>query len=157
MSESTHPSNYNLAYMTNFKLEIPFVPVLNYFVQTVSLPSISLVPVETPHRNNNIFFNGNVLDFSNLSIGFILDEDHTNYTTLYDWIYAFRDENKWSSLAKDLKLTITNSNRIPIMTYTFYYAFPISISDVSFNSTLSDELPIQFTVEFKYEYFSFSR
>ena len=33
--------NYNLAYSTNFKLEIPISPYANYFLQQVTLPSIS--------------------------------------------------------------------------------------------------------------------
>lgn len=39
MSETV--SNYNIAYSTNFKLEIPNAPQINYFLQQLTLPSIS--------------------------------------------------------------------------------------------------------------------
>ena len=39
MSETI--SNYNLAFTTNYKLEIPNAPYVNYFLQQVTLPSIS--------------------------------------------------------------------------------------------------------------------
>lgn len=39
MSEAI--TNYNLSYSTNFKLEIPNAPQVNYFLQQVTLPSIS--------------------------------------------------------------------------------------------------------------------
>lgn len=34
-------SNYNITYNTNYKLEVPDAPHLNYFLQQVTLPSIS--------------------------------------------------------------------------------------------------------------------
>jgi hypothetical protein len=39
MSETI--TNYNILYSTNFKLEIPNAPQINYFLQQVTLPSIS--------------------------------------------------------------------------------------------------------------------
>lgn len=39
MSESK--INYNIAFSTNFKLEIPDAPHVNYFLQQVTLPSIA--------------------------------------------------------------------------------------------------------------------
>lgn len=35
-------SNYNMAYITNFKFEIPEATHINYFIQQVSLPSITM-------------------------------------------------------------------------------------------------------------------
>jgi len=35
-------SNYNMAYVTNFKFEIPEASHINYFIQQVTLPSISM-------------------------------------------------------------------------------------------------------------------
>lgn len=39
MSETI--SNYNLSYSSNFKLEIPDAPHVNYFLQQVTLPTIA--------------------------------------------------------------------------------------------------------------------
>lgn len=35
-------TNYNMAYVTNFKFEIPGATHINYFIQQVSLPSITM-------------------------------------------------------------------------------------------------------------------
>ena len=150
-------TNYNIAIPTNFKLEIPGERLYNYFLQSFTMPGITMDGVPTDYTNNQAFMPGNQVVYSDLQVSLVLDEDYQNWTDFHDWIFSFKDEDVWYNLTKDISVHILNANKGQELIFTFTHAFPISVGDVNLSSAVESADPIIFTVAFKYAYYSFKR
>lgn len=149
---------------TEFRLNVKRLPKTEFFSQKVSIPGISLSPVEQTTPLNNVYHSGDDVTFNELSTTFIIDEYMKNFIEVYDWIYQLgfptkTDEYKQilrsdDGLYSDIILTIMNSNVNPAIELHFTNCFPISLSDVSFDTTMSDNTAPESTVSFRYDYYS---
>lgn len=146
------PTNQSFLSPLGFKLQIKKTPHLNYFVQSVSVPSVSLgtADIETPFTK--IPFPGTKLTFGNLSVTFKVDEDMINYMEIYSWLrdVGFPDNfAQYSNIAgqavtsgdgvySDITLIVLSSAMNPTHEITFFDCFPVDLSALEFDSTLPD-------------------
>lgn len=147
--------NYNLFFGHNFKLVIPKNPEVNYFLQTCSVPGVSMGPTDTPFRNNEAFMPGNVVQKQNLSVSIILDEDLETYVSIYNWLTSFIDQDVWRNLTQDIQIHVLSSNKRVNKTFTFVQAFPVTIGEIPFDSTVNESTQVAFTCDFRFQYFTF--
>jgi hypothetical protein len=150
-----------------FQVTIDRLPSVQFFIQQSSIPAISSAPVKVPSRLNAIYQQGDEVDFSNLELTFILDEKLLNYTEIFDWIIGsnfpnthkqFNELNDSSfGLYSDISILIMNSKKNPHIRLTYKDCFPISLSDVSLNTTESDVVYPQATAIFQYDTFAIER
>ena len=86
MAIRNQPTNLNQLNVVSFETNFLRIPGVNYFCQRINIPGISLSSsvISTPFAN--IPIEGDVLEFEDLSIGFIVDEDMQNYLELYNWL-----------------------------------------------------------------------
>ena len=72
---SNQPTNPSFLSPLGFKMTVKRTPTLNFFVQSVEMPSVSLgqADIETPF--SKIPFPGTKLTFGNLQVTFKVDED----------------------------------------------------------------------------------
>lgn len=156
------PLNQSFLSPLGYKLEIKKTPNLNYFIQAVSIPSVSLgtADVETPFTK--IPFPGTRLTFGNLAVTFKVDEDMKNYLEIYNWLQAigFPDNfEQYASIANkgvtsgdgifsDISLVILTSAMNPNMEITFRDCFPIDLSEINLESTAEDVSYITATATF---------
>jgi hypothetical protein len=152
----TQIENYNIAIQSNFKLIIPDAAGINYFLQSCNLPSVDMGPIESPYTNKEAFVPGNKVTFSPLNTQIILDEDFANYIYLHDWLSSFTDDAIWRELTKDLKLHILSANKHTLLIFTFVHAWPFSIGDISFTSSIGTAQNIVFETSFRYQYFEYN-
>ena len=159
---SNQPSNISFLSPLGFKFAIKKAPHVNFFVQSVNLPSVSLgeVNVETPFTK--IPFPGTKLSFGNLSVTFKVDEDMKNYLEMFNWMneIGFPDNfAQYQSIAgrgiysgegifSDITLLVTTSAMNPNIEITFIDCFPVDLSQLSFDSTSADVEYISATVTF---------
>lgn len=146
--------NYNLATTSNYKLEIAGVPEINYFIQTAELPSITLPEVPVPYEDTMIYVPGDTLEFEPLQLAFLIDEDYANYIYIHQWIKRCRG-SKDTEVFKDLTLHLLNNNKIVNKKIVFYYAFPTTLSSISYDSTQSDTISLVCPVVFRYQEYEF--
>jgi len=168
--------NKSILNSNNFRLLIDRVPTVEYYVQSVSIPSLSFVEVNIPTRIGvDAYFPGDKVEFGQLSVSFIVDEDIENYKEIYDWMdsivpisdtvdfanYTETSQNSLQQLSdinNDLKqyaqiTLVTNTNKnLPNRYFKFYDAFPISLSGIELKSG-SDSEPAVCTVEFRFTHF----
>ena len=168
---STQPSNKNFLSPLGFKFVINKTPYVNWFVQAVNLPTIALpdVTVSTPFINVPV--PGDRVQFSNLEVTFRVDEDMQNYLELYNWLisagfpetfeqYKGPDPNNIASrfnqkeIISDGSLIIHDSKMNPKTEVIFKDMFPVSLSELKFDSTIPDVNYIQSTVSFRYTRFT---
>ena len=154
---SQQPINRNFLQPVGFKLDLQLFHGVDFFCQSASIPDISMpiVEVDTPYRKVPIAGSGGV-QFGDLTLTFIIDEDLVNYTTIHNWIRKFGlaekrllpGESDEYSLA-NLFILSSHNNVNHIITFT--NMFPVSLSGVPFDATIGDVEYLTANVTFKYE------
>jgi hypothetical protein len=158
------PTNPNFLSPLNFKFSIKRAPHVNFFVQKINLPSISLPTIDSPTPFVKIPQPGEHLDYADLTLSFRVDENLQNYLEIHNWIRALgkpKDFSEYKALAQnpnytgdglrsDLTLMILSSAKNPNYEIVFTDAYPYDISELSFDTTKSDVEFIEATATFKY-------
>jgi len=80
------PINTSFLSPIGFKFQLNNFPEVNYFVQSASLPGISISAIDVPTALKTIAIAGDEVNFEELSIKFIVDENMKNWLAIYDWI-----------------------------------------------------------------------
>ncbi len=160
------PSNNNFLLSTSFQFDVKRCPSVSFFCQSSNLPAITLGEIEQPTRVSiPVKRTGNTFNFDDIEVEFILDEDMTAWTEIYNWMTSltavedpqtYRDAKHGKPPADELNhysdatLLITNSAKVPIMSIKFQQVFPKALGNVAFNSTVTDPEPLIGTVTFGY-------
>jgi hypothetical protein len=158
------PTNPNFLSPLNFKFSIKRAPHVNFFVQKVNLPAISLPTIDSPTPFVKIPQPGEHLDYADLTLSFRVDENLQNYLEIHNWIRALgkpKDFSEYKALAQnpnytgdglrsDLTLMILSSAKNPNYEIVFTDAYPYDISELTFDTTKSDVEFIEATATFKY-------
>jgi hypothetical protein len=158
------PYNKNFLSPLNFVFQIKRSPHLNFFVQEVNLPGVS---VNFPNQQNpfvHIPISGEHIDFSPLKVSFKVDEDLQNWFEVHNWIRALGfpfEFEEYKNIAdapaatgggvvSDISLVLLNQIKTPIFEINFRDAFPVSLSDLDFKVDENSVNYISATVEFRY-------
>ena len=159
---ANQPININFLSPVGFAFKIKKAPHLNYFIQSASIPGVSIAPIDVPNPFSKVPFVGSQLTYDTLSVTFKVDEDMKNYMEIYDWLIGMgfpKEFDQYQQIAvrptgegifSDLTLIVNTSAKNPNIEVTYYDAFPTSISALTFDTTSEDIAHITCTVEFKY-------
>ena len=149
------PTNRNFLSPVGFKLDIEIFYGVDFFCQSVGIPEISMsfAQVPTPYRNIPIAGSGGV-DFGDLNVRFIIDEDLVNYTAVHNWIRKFGlsdgradEKDQYSRALLHVLSSHNNTNHI----VEFTNLFPVSLTGVPFDASITDIEYLTADVTFKYE------
>lgn len=165
------PENKNFLSPLNFKFFIKKTPYINFFIQKINLPSIKLIQVDTSNPFVRTPYAGDHIDFGTLTMNFKVDEDLKNYLEIHNWIIGlgfpekyeqYRDLNNkpiytGDGIVSDMTLTILASTKTPNYEITFIDAFPISLSDLSFNTMDNTVNYLSADATFKYTHYTINR
>lgn len=169
------PSTINPLNPNGFLFSVSKLPELTFFVQEVELPSITLGVATQSSSVHDIKIPGETMEFSDLTVSFLVDEQFANYKAIYAWMSGLgfperhqmysawletqRNKNDYTELAKgysDASLTILDSSNNILQQIMYIDAFPISLSGISFNAKNSDAPVVQATCTFAYTYYTLS-
>jgi hypothetical protein len=146
-------TNYNQLNTTNFKFEIQGLPEVNYWLQSVSLPSLDLGASHFATPHNSIQLPGHELDYAPLILNFIVDEDLENYMTMVNWLRTFKTSDEPDSLTKDCTLTIMAHSGRLLKEFVFKHVYPLSIGELPFASDTEDTQAVYCAVTLNYSEF----
>jgi hypothetical protein len=123
----------------------------------IQIPSMSLAPVLQTNRFATIKHPGDKVEFTYLSITFLVDEDLTNYQEISEWILSIRTTEyaKLKDKVSDSKILIHNSAHGLVGTYTFTDSFPVNLSALDLQTDGGDIVYPKITVDFAYTSFSY--
>ena len=161
---SDTPSNKNFLSPLNFQFSLKRAPHVNFFIQRVGLPSISIPEIEIPTMFNYIPESANELIYGSLDVTFKVDEDFTNYLEIHDWMFALATPESFEAArvldskpvysgegrSSDISLIVLNSSKKPNFEVTFIDAFPVALSGLDFDTTQDDVQYLTSTATFKY-------
>lgn len=172
------PTNLNYLSPLGFKFTLRRLPMVNYFCQSVDIPSISMTPINTPTPVGTLIRPGDKLVYDPLVITFRVDEDMRNYIEMVNWLEGLghpnslkqlRDLSASSPLAtpntigsamtltSDATLTVLTSHKNPGLNAFFSDAFPTSLSALRFSSMANDVEYLEATATFSYRKYTLER
>lgn len=165
---SNTPENRNFLSQLNYKFIIKKAPNVNFFLQKVNIPSVQLIQVDAGNPFVKTPYPGDHIDFGTLNVSFKVDEDLQNYLEIFNWLKGlgfpekFQQYNDIASqpsysgetIVSDISLIINSSTKTANYDFTFIDAFPISLSELSFNTVDPTVNYIDAQAVFKYTYFT---
>ena len=157
MAIRNQPTNLNQLNVVSFETNFLRMPGVSYFCQRVNIPGISLSNTIQSTPFANIPIEGDVLEFEDLTISFIVDEDMQNYLELYNWLQSlgFPDkysqyDNETSSIKSDMNILLHTNKSNPNYSIAFKDVFPVSLGAISFDTNATTLDPIVVDASFKY-------
>ena len=163
-------SNRNFLSPVGFKFSLKRAPGVAFFCNQANIPSLDLGIAEQPTWLKNIDVPGDKIQFGDLTLRFLVDEDLVNYMELQRWIRGLgypedMDEfrkiegeavmpgnfgNSGDQIYSDGTLQILSSNLVPAFQVVFTDLFPYTLSTVTFDATDTDIEYFTADVSFKY-------
>ena len=153
-----------------FRFSLRRTPNIEYYIQSATIPSISLNPTEVATPFSKLYLSADHLEFSEFSLTFRVDEDMANYREIYNWMIGIafpdnftehanlvnRQQGDISGIYSDATLTILNSTSNPNVTIQFEDIFPTNISEINFDVRNTDVVYAEATVSFRHKRFTIS-
>ena len=154
------PSNRNFLNPIGYLLKLEKFEGVDFFCQTANIPDVSMpvTEVASPFRNLPIVPGGGVT-FGDFSVRFIVDEDLVNYNSIYKWIRdngnadQMQRTTKESDIYTNGQLNIVTSQYNPAFIIDYRDIFPVSLSGLQFDATMTDVEYITAEVTFKHQQF----
>ena len=84
--QTRQPDKLDYASPIQFRFKIAKLPEVEFFVQTVNLPGISLGSATVPTPLYDYPVPGDKITYQSLDISFLVDENLNNYKELHDWL-----------------------------------------------------------------------
>jgi len=147
-------TNFNFLSPTGFKLVINRNRFANleYFVTSVTLPSLSLGTIDIAKNQHRGHMQGDVT-IDELSVRVAVDEDLEVYKEVFEWIIENRDS--LNPLTYDATLIILTSHNNANKSIKFKNIFPTSVGSLEFSTQSSDIEYLQADIGFRYDEFEF--
>mgnify|MGYP003315103052 CR=1 FL=1 len=170
---NTQPENVNYLGEVNFKLEIQKIPNVTYFTQAVSLPGVTLTPLEMERPlRTPVGIASQTLDYEELIVSFIVDEYMYNYQEIFNWIVnivAPSDHAQFNktertdglnmkgdrNLYSEIQISILSSKNNPVVRTTLHDTFPLNLSGLTYTTQDTDATYLTADVSFAYSYYEF--
>jgi hypothetical protein len=163
---SNQIQNRNFLSPVGFKFTLAKYPKVSFFCNSSRIPEISLGTAIQPSYLKDLDVPGEKLTYGDLTISFLVDEGLENYMAVHNWMTGlgfpettqqFKNLTTNDDGIRDLKeqysdgsLSILNSNYRTTANVKFKDLFPVSLTSLEFDSSVTD---IQyFTAEATFKY-----
>lgn len=133
-----------------FSLIIPLLPHVEFFLQTFSLPSVSVGEVSVPTRFVDYNGIGEKLVYSPFSVSFIVDKYARNYASVIDWMKSMTVNGSTVDKETDVVLMLDGKEFL-----RFYGAWPAQLSGLDLDSTAKEFTYVKAQVTFNYDFFAY--
>ena len=150
-----YPQYMNPLLPTYYRFSIAKLPKVSYFCQSVSLPTVTMSEVIMPTPFVQVS-RPPKLDFDELTIGFVVDENMGNWLEIFNWMRQSTNVENYDEIKPSnthtttADLIILNSTKNPKLGVQFYDIYPRTLSSIDFNSAVIDPEPFIANCTFKY-------
>ena len=170
------PQNTNYLQPTKYLLTFSRMPTVQYFCQAVNIPGVSVGQAPINFPSLDVYAPGNKIAYNNFNVTFAVDESLKSWQEIYNWFRSFaapegtEERNRLSTMQtvgvgkqnvskkpwySDATLTILSSLNNPILRIEFTNIFPVSLSDLQFDTKLSADDIVYADCNFVYDQFKF--
>ena len=150
------PENVNPLSANGFMFQIQKLPGLTYFCQRVNLPSLSLSTASQATPFGPFGQKGDVLEYADLTIEFLVDAKMENYKAINKWMTdGYPDNTPPEDFFSDAFLHVLDTNNVAAQTIQFVNMTPISLEGITFETTSTDVQYLVGSATFRYTYYKF--
>lgn len=158
--------NRNFLSPVGFKFSLSKDPKVSFFCNSARIPEITLSLTQQPTYLKDLDVPGGKIQYGDLSLRFLVDEDMENYMSIHNWISGLgfpETTEQYSNLItnedgtqdpkkafSDGSLYILDSNYNTASVVKFKDLFPVSLSSLDFDSTQTDIQYFTANASFKY-------
>ena len=159
---TVQPVNKSFLSNNKFQFVISRLPHVEFFIQSVNLPAMTLLNTDTQTPFTRISVPGNILIFDPLQVTYVMDENMQSWFEIYNWITQLgnpTDRNKignltqvpgaTNSITSDAVLTINTNSNNPNVRITFKDLYPTELTGVQFTSAEGQDF-LTSTITFAY-------
>lgn len=133
--------NRNYLSPIGFQLQLELFDGVDFMCQKVNLPDVSMPSIEVPTRFRTFpIVPGGGVNFGDLVVTFIIDEELINYRSIHNWIINNGNANEMQApegypkySAAQLLILSSNFNYNYIIDYE--NVFPVSLTPVEFDAS----------------------
>ena len=158
--------NRNFLSPIGFNFNLTKYPKVSFFCNSARIPEINLGLANQPSYLKNIDVPGDIITYGDLTLKFLVDENLENYMAIHNWITGlgfpetpqeFKDITTNDAGIRNLNeqfsdgtLSVLNSNYNVVAKVRFKDLFPMAITSLEFDASVTD---IQyFTAEATFKY-----
>ena len=177
MARASEIENRNFLSPTGFKFVLKRSPKVAFFCNEANIPDLNLsIATQYTRLGRDIPQPGNKVEFGDLNLRFLVDEDLGNYMEIQRWIrglgypdnlgefadlessgfYQTNYINDAQNIYSDGTLQVLSSNFVSNFQITFKDLFPYSLGTLTFDATMTDIQYFTADVSFKYTIYSLS-
>ena len=162
--------NRNFLSPTGFKFALIREPNVAFFCNQANIPDLNLGVAIQPSYTKMLPTPGDIIEFGDLNLRFLVDEDLKNYMSIQNWIRGLgfpEDLSQFAELQErglirgnyaqdrqniysDGTLQVLTSSQLPNFQVIFKDLFPYTLSTLVFDATDSDIQYFTADVSFKY-------
>ena len=166
--------NRNFLSPTGFKFIMDKAPKVSFFGNQINIPQMTLGVAQQPTYLRDIPLPGDKIQFEDLTLRFLVDENLDNYMEIFKWIRALgfpeslEEIYQWQekdfsvkqpaksteSFYSDATLEILTSSQNPNFKIKFQDCWPTTLSTLEFDATSEDISYFTADVSFKYTIFN---
>ena len=159
-------NNRNFLSPVGFKFTLAKEPKVSFFCNSARIPEIALSLTQLPTYLKDIDVPGGKLQYGDLSLRFLVDEDLTNYMAIHNWLVGLgfpETTEQYGDLItnqdnvtdpkqafSDGSLYILNNSYNINLIVKFKDLFPVSLTSLEFDATQTDIQYFTADVNFKY-------
>ena len=150
--------NRNFLSPTGFKFTLSREPKVAFFCNQANIPELTLGVAIQPSYTKMLPTPGDIIDFGDLTLRFLVDENLENYMCIQNWIRGLGFPERISQFAEleqkgitqgnysqdmqniysDGTLQVLTSSSLPNFQVVFKDLFPYTLSTLTFDSTSTD-------------------
>jgi hypothetical protein len=162
--------NRNFLSPTGFKFTLTRTPKVAFFCNQANIPDLNLGVAIQPSYTKMLPQPGDIIEFGDLSIRFLIDENLENYMEIQNWMRGLGFPERLEQFAQleaqksgrrqyvkegqniysDGTLQVLTSSQIPNFQIIFKDLFPYSLTTMTFDATETDINYFTADVSFKY-------
>ena len=162
--------NKNFLSPTGFKFIVRRSPKVAFFCNQANIPAMTLGVAEQTNYLRNIPVPGDKIEFGDLTLRFLVDEDLKNYMEIQNWIRGLgypdslaefdrldkegeifgRYAGDQDKIYSDGTLSVLTNSLVPQFQIFFKDLFPYDLSTLTFDATQTDQEYFTADVSFKY-------
>lgn len=162
--------NRNFLSPIGFRFTLSKYPKVSFFSNKANIPGINFGVAIQPNPYRDLPIPGDKLDYDDLRLEFMVDENMDNYLSIYNWLVGLGypesmpqldnlvsnpryNSKEIINLYSDATLEVLNSNFNTSMKIHFKDLFPTSLNTLEFDATQRDYTYFTGVVTFKYTIF----
>jgi len=164
----------NFLQANGFSFTIDRAPTIGFYGNAINVPGFTLPPAMQPTYLKMIPRPGEIMEFQDLRVRFLVDQGLENYMEIQNWMRGigfpeslqqiydweesspvkYEERNIIETLFSDATMTILSAINQPLFSVKFKDCWPHSLSDLSFDAQQSSVEYLTAEVVFKYSVYN---